>query len=342
MLSTLSAKQVTPAGLRKKIHRIAPNLALAWTGSLVVAEAVIGAARIRFQDDAATVDALEHFFTRTHWDFGSGPWVAIIGWVIEGETQRCFRWRSDYSGEVFYGAYQTGGSGETLIEQVASVQQSHSQLSPEGQALFVLTRMMGDEAGARQNWAKGFGFGYELLMWKNGAFDYVDDVVYVFYEVHFDATGAFIGHKLYPTLIKYHHLHGEYAFVQRGPLIVDGASIINETRQHFITPVYRLPDEDLVFQQIISKHSPVSYDSKYICHFASIIKDADTNEAAPLPIPFLIVQTPGEQKLLSVTFENPNPAHPLGGTLSVQYPPREYFEIVYKRQMSKSFPLPGS
>jgi hypothetical protein len=130
---------------------------------------------------------------------------------------------------------------------VASVEQSEPRLLPEGHALFVLTRMIGDEAGARANWAKGFGFGYEVLMWKDGVFDYIDDIVYVFYEVHFSAAGEFIGQRLYPTLIKYHHLNGEYAFVQRGPVIVEGTSLLNETRRYLITPVYRLPDEERRF-----------------------------------------------------------------------------------------------
>jgi hypothetical protein len=91
----LSTRQVTPSGLTKKVHRIAPNLALAWTGHLIVAETVIGAARNHFENVTATVSALEHFLTEGDWEFGASLCAEIIGWIIDSETQRCFRWRSD-------------------------------------------------------------------------------------------------------------------------------------------------------------------------------------------------------------------------------------------------------
>jgi hypothetical protein len=40
--------------------------------------------------------------------------VELIGWIHEGRPS-CFRWRSDWSDEVFYDLYHLAGSGEALI-----------------------------------------------------------------------------------------------------------------------------------------------------------------------------------------------------------------------------------
>lgn len=60
---------------------------------------------------------------------------------------------------------------------------------PQQLALYAMARLLTDEASDRKNRAEGFGFGYEVLFAQDDVFHYVDKVVYMFIDVHFDVEG---------------------------------------------------------------------------------------------------------------------------------------------------------
>jgi len=206
----------------KKVHIISPNLAVGWTGNLLAARPVLRALNAQFKHARVSRKELERFLTSYSQDESTEVFVRLIGWIVD-EEPRCFRWRSDYTSEVFYADHFFDGSGadtyEALVNNPGTKRgvQSRSISNVEKAiyfALFQACTLMSDEVMDKKNQQIGFGHGYEAAYFDNNEFKFVDDVLYVVWDFYYDLKGKGGGHRFYPIVHKYRSF-GYYSVVQR-------------------------------------------------------------------------------------------------------------------------------
>jgi hypothetical protein len=320
------------AGLRKKVHRLQPNLVVGWTGHKLAAELVLTGLHHRFQAERPTKAGLEQFLTSFPTGNLGSLSVTLVGWICD-HGQYCFRWRSDWPQSVFYGDYHFAGSGEAMFRHIFGTGSGIDAPDPDDPAeriLFAACRLLIDEVSGRFFQSMGFGHAYEALYLDQGEFQYLDDVLYVFCEVWFDTAGHYMESRLHPVVYKYNHI-SDHAVVQITAL---GANA-NRVR-HLITPIYTVSKaEDRAILQQVSAPAFVSMQARHACLGASMIKNADTDAAQPVPGPVIVVASRGKPAPFNFKIIwDPKPGSPLEGALSVQLPPREAFEVCYRDAIS--------
>ena len=208
------------SGLRKKVHKLASNCSIAWTGHLVAAEKVVLSLRQRFSGyDLISKEELEKALT----SFGESDFdplaVVLIGWVNQPQQQFCFRWGSDWPKEVFYGDPMYNGSGADVIEKFFGVGM-HDPTQPHlvdiqlaiDICLAFTTRLMSMEMEI--NCKLTFGHAYEILYFANNEFHYVDNVLYLTLTIQFDDDERIMKADFGDVFYKYRSF-GEYAVTER-------------------------------------------------------------------------------------------------------------------------------
>ena len=209
-------------GLRKKIHKMGPNCAVAWTGALVSANLVFRTLRQRFNTaELIKRDALEEALTGFNAaDFGSRH-IIVIGWIVDG-GKHCFRWRSDWPQEVFYDQSAYGGSGKTIVERWCGESGIHESSDPDkidvDQAidgcLAIATNLMSIEMLESGNLSQlTFGHGYEALYLAATEFQYVSNILYLAATIEFDAEMKVSSKNLTGPIFKY-RAFGEYSVIE--------------------------------------------------------------------------------------------------------------------------------
>lgn len=207
-------------GVKKKVHRIAPNCAIAWTGSLFVAEQVFRVLRQRFTGENIRKEELEETLTSLEKHKGESLFVVIIGWLI-GEEQFCFRWRSDWPNEIFYGEPLYDGTGDAVIEKFAGPTEIRDKENPNladlelavDECLNFTTHRMSMEMSADRNHLT-FGHAYEIVYYANSEFHYVDDILYLGLTIQFDEQGKITAEEFSNVVYKY-RVFGEYSVTER-------------------------------------------------------------------------------------------------------------------------------
>ena len=255
-------------GSRKKLLVVADNLAIAWTGHLIAAQIVCKALQGMSQNTTVSEDNLRALLTAFHpGDFASLQ-VTIVGWLIEPKRQLCFRWRSDYPSEVFYGDPMTDGSGSRLADQYIGTrglvgdppteQPHHVAVS---RALQVVAELMRDEMHGRPNTSSGFGYAYELVVLNAaGRFDYVDDVLYFGLCHQLTEAGRYVSSALFGPILKIEHREGLAVLYQFDPTTRE------ETRDLITGPGFRRPElEEKIMLEICAKAKAFPLDSAYFC-----------------------------------------------------------------------------
>ena len=170
LITAASRKRV---GLKKKVHRLQPNLVVGWTGHQIAAQLVLTALHGRFREERPTKHTLEQFLRSFPIaDLGALS-VELVGWIYDDQPH-CFRWWSDWPHEPFYGDHHLAGSGAGLMAKLIGdgaaqgrVPEAIRDDAVEGHAiketLWDASRLMADEVGQRQNQAAGYGYAYEVL-----------------------------------------------------------------------------------------------------------------------------------------------------------------------------------
>jgi hypothetical protein len=210
------------SGTRKKIRRISNNFAVAWTGSLVGANHVIKALQEALDPSRVTLDEVRAVLTNPELTNGL-PEVVLIAWVVESTQQNCFRWRSDYPGEIFPGLPLFDGSGDARAEQLMPqgvfntlVSDAARNLSATDGVLYVSSNLMRHEIVGPSTKDDCFGVAYEVLLWDDSSrrFSYVDDIFYFAMFVDFSDAGEPLNGKLHPVRYKVKS-EGEFTVVMR-------------------------------------------------------------------------------------------------------------------------------
>ncbi len=208
------------AGVRKKAHKIAPNCSIAWTGHRIPAEQIFRVLRQRFTGGTITREELEETLTGfKEADFNPLS-VNLIGWIIT-EEQLCFRWRSDWPYELFYGAPLYDGSGGEVIQKFAGASEIYDVRNPNVKDLelaidtcltFTTNRMSLEMAVTPDRLT--FGHSYEILYFADCEFHYVNDILYLALAIRVDEQGGLASVEFHNVFYKY-RVFGEYSVTER-------------------------------------------------------------------------------------------------------------------------------
>lgn len=301
-----------PFGARKKICRIALNFAVAWTGSLVVAEEVVTALRERFTH-GPTLDDVRGYLTSLDLEATHGRHersILLIGWVL-GESNCCFLWNSQWPKEVFPGDTHFAGSGSHMIFQLAL--QGERTAGPKDlpgfdpvlEVLQSAIVLMMDEVGEQEHRAAGFGLGYEILYARHSSFQYVEDTSYFFAQSYFDGSGRHLRTEIVPRVFG-NFVLGEFSVFQMHAFDQKP----NLTRTDLLSPIFRvLPvDEERSFREMMKPGAIPSLGS-YKALGIAMVMAADS--ASPwYAAPFVIAKGPDSPRgLFDVDFIPAGEAH---------------------------------
>lgn len=205
---------------KKKVHKISPNFAVAWTGYLNAANLVLRDLYQHFAGRRTTRDEVEHYLTNYPTiDLGKLD-VRLVGWVIESQPEsqpQCFRWNSLWPSELYYDHVVYDGSGADLLYQVKWI-----GIGPEGHrrdvpALEHAIRHVADlimhlltEENIGEDLKKyGFGLGYEFLYFYDSEFHYMPETLFLMLELYMDTDRRFSRLQLYDVCYKYQTIADE-------------------------------------------------------------------------------------------------------------------------------------
>jgi hypothetical protein len=177
----------TITGLTQKVSIVAPNLAVGWAGTKIVAKTIILEMLRRFTSDhPATYDKLGKFFSEL--DFPEATGVQMVGLVLEDQnTVRDFRVNAKAHKTALLGDIQLGGSGCNHFLQVL---QNFSSFNIGGnppefvaavrKLLSVACSILGEELNTRSNLSGFYGGGFEIAYFNQGRFEKLGDITYFF------------------------------------------------------------------------------------------------------------------------------------------------------------------
>ncbi|QEC49652.1 hypothetical protein FSW04_20110 [Baekduia soli] len=192
------------AGVRKKITRLSPTVAVGWTGSMHAADRAVDGLRAALPA-RATRRQMEDALTGLDVADYVGP-VSLVGWVIDPGFHR-FKWDSALPGVVHWDEVWHVGSGGEVLDRMVGEQglvAAPDSDQPVDEALLTVgTNLMADEVlgqGLRQ---LRIGHGYEMLLWSGESFEYVADVTYMTIRATFDGSGGVERLELLEPSFKY-------------------------------------------------------------------------------------------------------------------------------------------
>ena len=280
-----SAASYIPSGLRKKVHLISSNFVVAWTGKSIAAIPVLKDLFEKFNGHCVSYEQIEQFLINYPVQENLGNYsVHLIGWVID-HTSHCFLWNSQYPKELFLEPFHYDGTGDKTIEKNVRDKLEAKLLStndPNGgvvpnvgrailDSLGMACNLISDEVLAGNNQRMGFGHAYEILYFDEGAFKYVDNVLYMTWDFHFDdnrmnQTGELNVQGTLYNVYKYRNF-SNYA-------VVETIDIKNNYEEfHTITPMYeeRRGAVDSIIQIAYTELKSYPYACNYYCVYVRFL-----------------------------------------------------------------------
>lgn len=202
-------------GVRKKIHKISPNLVVSWTGHLFAAQLVIKDLHQFYQGRKISKLELEDFFKYYQVSDLASLEVQIIGWVID-IVPYCFRWNSGWPHELFYHPFHYGGSGSELLEQANIGSEIGS--SPSGEpdlpcgkrrVTDLIGHLLAEEALGHDLQQYGFGHAYDFLYYSGTEFCYMPQTLVSIIQFDMDGNGMISRISLNNTCYKIQSIANE-------------------------------------------------------------------------------------------------------------------------------------
>jgi hypothetical protein len=213
--------------LRKKIYWVGPNLVIGWSGSLFVATKILKSILDRFNERSVSKAEFEKFL-ETYRPITSGELQAVfIGWIME-EEPHCFLWRTDYPTQVFYDHSYSVGSGGKYFEDVmkppveakgeipddfkdeGNVVRSNAALH---ETLVHTGQMFFSELMHPKEWDQTFGFAYDILLFWQGEFRYVNRISHLAWDYYWDDARKTGRLEQSPLIVKYINC-GHFSVIQ--------------------------------------------------------------------------------------------------------------------------------
>ena len=265
-------------GLKKKVVMLSDNCVLGWTGHLLVAEEIYKKLDIKFRGRKIRRSELEEFFKGFAVGHFSSLSAHFVGWIIDEEAS-CFLWNSSYPHDLFYGDPKFDGSGEPVMAKYIgptgrygpigiTIPKGGNQAASAG-VMWLYSALMGEEVLRGPTSQTTFGFGYEFLMFKNGKFEYLSNILYISMICLLEPNGTLKRAEFASKAYKYiaHRTFAELA-------IFDVAGL-HGCSDHFISPpglkgtrrnwIRDYPEVQKREQEIREKISSLTLKSDYYC-----------------------------------------------------------------------------
>jgi hypothetical protein len=195
VVECLDATAYTIAGLAQKTCVVTPNLAVAWSGTKIVAKTIILEMMQSFTTRPMTFEELGKFFHDL--SFPEANDVQMVGLVLEGKnTVRGFGWNARTYNSQFLGEIQLAGSGSDHFLQVLQNCDSSritagspsNFVAAAGKLLIVAGAVLGGEMNTLSNLPHFYGGGIEIVYFNKGKFEKISEITYVFWQVSFTST----------------------------------------------------------------------------------------------------------------------------------------------------------
>lgn len=258
-------------GFKKKVLRLSSNCALAWTGNLYRANKVFSDLRARFNSERTIYKEIaEYLTTYKIRDSDISLRINIIGWVIEDGEQYCFRWKSKVPTELELCEPCFDGTGAFLLEKympnnINANDGGSSLLEAKHECLTVAAELMGDEF-IFKNYQRffSFGHGYDILIYEENEFKYIDNITYTALKFNLDADGNVLNSQQSESFQKY-LTQGEFSVTQTvSPKTGNSIEIIHPIG------INKPQTAEMIKRSLRNNVVYSSARSKYYCLFISI------------------------------------------------------------------------
>jgi len=241
-------------GTIKKIVILHERLALGHAGQLISIKSVMRALLEWVKVTSVSKATLHEFLTSEGMALhGDGqPFVCIlVGWVVDLDgTQNCFRWRSDYPSEVFYGDPMYEGSGgsdaEALLRDGPTVPPNEVDDVDEHLMRVCVCNaamaLMSEELRPSGKCRDAYGFAFEAIIFQDGAFRYLSsNSLHYLVDIEYGENGGleYIGVNLsviyvrsgenFTEVVKAQIGPAQQEFHLIGPAVVSEAEMKNES-----------------------------------------------------------------------------------------------------------------
>jgi hypothetical protein len=313
-----------PSQSGKKVHRIAPTLAVGWTGVQIAAARALADLRDRFSQERPTRERLQTALRAL------GPDIAplalkLAGWIVE-EDAHCFLWDSGHPERVSYAERHVEGSGAAQFLAAERIDVGQHDASEVVQtALAAACELLADEIGPRLFQSQySFGYAYEVLFLDRGAFRYASNVLFAFADLRFDSDERYVGPELAQPPVFYHYDHvDDHAVVTK----LTAAGSLNHIVRDIVPPAYSVGrDRALELARRLNPPPYLPIRPDYSCLFARINGDAHR--------PMVAVGAAASSKtIFRATLEIRDS---LSGACEwvLQFPPERWLESYYREWMA--------
>lgn len=265
---------------RKKVHIIGPNLAIGWSGWAFAARVALKKIHDVFSSKRATKNELEDVLsTLTQFDEERFS-VHLIGWFFDGEPC-CFRWNSQYPGEIFPNDFHLAGTGEELFKDVLTEPVAASEYgggigtAKEAAIFWVLAKLcklINREVWTGDTLGDNFGYCYEIAILDGSTFRYLESFTYLMWDVQ-RASGGYQW-RMGPVILKYQN-RGDFSLVQTVRFEASGEMNI------FLEIVRPVFDDMAHLDPFLFARQPIV--SEFFCNFVQF-----TDSKKRLKIPFVV------------------------------------------------------
>lgn len=273
----LVTRRGVPSSLRKKVARITPRFAIAWTGHELAAHQITCALQDEFAAATATMDKVTTLLTGgVEQDLGALD-VRLLGYLVDDENEVRFRWNSLWPGELFVDEVEAmyDGVGDTHALALAGARglsgmpttgRTQQERVDRG-ALFVAGHLMTGELVGASTIPLGYGFAYDVLR-RTGArgFEWLSNVLFYAMEHRFSVSGTYLESRFVGSMCK-HELSGEHTILHTIDL---GRS---ERQTHVIKPVGRVQRAETQEAHKVSKRHSKGYPfaADYYCSYQRLV-----------------------------------------------------------------------
>lgn len=171
---------VRVSGTRQKICIVSKNLAIAWAGSVIVAEAVVRDLYEKFAGKVCTLLTLSEML-RSQEPTRTEVSCTIIGWVVEQEVPVLFEWHSQHPNVVSTPeAPIAEGSAKDRLPEIVNSDYRAGLSDPVHRAISGIGHVLGQEVISGYGLLGLSGGGMQLAHYHEGKFSFVGSILSLF------------------------------------------------------------------------------------------------------------------------------------------------------------------
>jgi hypothetical protein len=270
--------------LAQKLCIINPNLAVGWSGSKIVANALIEEMMEHFTNGGPVMfDEVGRFLCDL--DFPEVSDVQLVGLVHEGNNHvRDFRWNASTYKSMHFGNMQLAGSGSDHLIKVLNTFDNESLIklgnppdfaSAVSKLLILAGHILGEERNSHQNLADFYGGGFEIVYFNQGKLEKLGNVTYMFWTVNVISPDSLQIALQVAFKLSYRKdillIHSIDAGIPESESARSNAAVF------VVEPIHRRLDR-IEKEELLATSIPPDLNSPIVCHYFSINRPGTERE----------------------------------------------------------------